>query len=55
LVFTDFLDRFFSTNFWPIVAIRRVGLRLLENIPGFKHLSLRLMTGLAGRLPKIAQ
>jgi 2-octaprenyl-6-methoxyphenol hydroxylase len=55
LAFTDFLDRFFSTNFWPIVATRRIGLRLLENIPGGKHLSLRLMTGLAGRLPKIAQ
>jgi 2-octaprenyl-6-methoxyphenol hydroxylase len=55
LAFTDFLDRFFSTNFWPIVATRRIGLRILENIPGCKHLSLRLMTGLAGRLPKIAQ
>jgi 2-octaprenyl-6-methoxyphenol hydroxylase len=55
LAFTDFLDRFFSTNFWPIVATRRIGLRLLENMPGLKHLSLRLMTGLAGRLPKIAQ
>ncbi len=55
LAFTDFLDRGFSTNFWPIVATRRIGLRLLQNIPGVKHLSLRLMTGLAGRLPKIAQ
>jgi 2-octaprenyl-6-methoxyphenol hydroxylase len=55
LAFTDFLDRFFSTNFWLIVITRRIGLRILENIPGCKHLSLRLMTGLAGRLPKIAQ
>jgi 2-octaprenyl-6-methoxyphenol hydroxylase len=55
LAFTDFLDRFFSTNLWPVVFLRRIGLRILENIPGGKHLSLRLMTGLAGRIPKVAQ
>jgi 2-octaprenyl-6-methoxyphenol hydroxylase len=55
LAFTDFLDRFFSTDLWPVVMTRRIGLRLLENIPVVKHLSLRLMTGLAGRIPKVAQ
>ncbi len=55
LAFTDFLDRFFSTSFWPVVAVRRIGLRMLENIPGGKHFSLRLMTGLAGRIPKVAR
>jgi 2-octaprenyl-6-methoxyphenol hydroxylase len=55
LAFTDFLDRFFSTKLWPVVVARRIGLRLLQNIPGGKYLSLRLMTGLAGRIPKVAK
>ncbi|WP_310481949.1 FAD-dependent hydroxylase [Chamaesiphon sp. VAR_48_metabat_403] len=55
LAFTDFLDRMFSTSILPIVIIRRFGLLLLDRIPLFKHLALRLMTGLAGKLPQVAR
>ena len=55
LAFTDFLDRMFSTNILPIVIIRRIGLFLLDRIPGFKYLALRLMTGLAGKMPQVAK
>ena len=52
LAFTDFLDRMFSTRLLPIVLVRRLGLILLDRIPLFKYLALRLMTGLAGKMPK---
>jgi 2-octaprenyl-6-methoxyphenol hydroxylase len=55
LAFTDFLDRMFSTSILPIVIIRRFGLFLLDRIPGFKYLALRLMTGLAGKMPQVAK
>jgi 2-octaprenyl-6-methoxyphenol hydroxylase len=55
LAFTDFLDRMFSTSLLPIVIIRRCGLFLLDRIPGFKYLALRLMTGLAGKIPQVAK
>ncbi|WP_310417013.1 FAD-dependent hydroxylase, partial [Chamaesiphon sp. OTE_8_metabat_110] len=55
LAFTDFLDRMFSTSILPIVIIRRIGLFLLDRIPGFKYLALRLMTGLAGKMPQVAK
>nr|WP_041548561.1 FAD-dependent hydroxylase [Chamaesiphon minutus] len=55
LAFTDFLDRMFSTSLMPIVIIRRCGLFLLDRIPGFKYLALRLMTGLAGKIPQVAK
>jgi 2-octaprenyl-6-methoxyphenol hydroxylase len=55
LAFTDFLDRMFSTSILPIVMLRRVGLLLLDRIPVFKYLALRLMTGLAGRIPQVAK
>lgn len=55
LAFTDFLDRMFSTRLLPIVTIRRVGLFLLDRIPGCKYLALRLMTGLAGKIPQVAK
>ena len=55
LAFTDFLDRLFSTRLLPIVIIRRMGLFLLDRIPGCKYLALRLMTGLAGKIPQVAR
>jgi 2-octaprenyl-6-methoxyphenol hydroxylase len=55
LAFTDFLDRMFSTRLLPIVIIRRLGLFLLDRIPVFKYLALRLMTGLAGKIPQVAK
>jgi 2-octaprenyl-6-methoxyphenol hydroxylase len=55
LAFTDFLDRMFSTRLFPIVIIRRLGLFLLDRVPGCKYLALRLMTGLAGKIPQVAR
>jgi 2-octaprenyl-6-methoxyphenol hydroxylase len=55
LAFTDFLDRMFSTRLLPIVIIRRFGLFLLDRVPGFKYIALRLMTGLAGKIPQVAK
>ncbi len=55
LAFTDFLDRLFSTRLFPIVVIRRLGLFLLDRLPGCKYLALRLMTGLAGKIPQVAR
>jgi 2-octaprenyl-6-methoxyphenol hydroxylase len=55
LAFTDFLDRMFSTRLLPIVIIRRIGLFLLDRLPVCKYLALRLMTGLAGKIPQVAK
>jgi 2-octaprenyl-6-methoxyphenol hydroxylase len=55
LAFTDFLDRMFSNQILPIVIIRRIGLVLLDRVPLFKNLALRLMTGLAGKIPQVAR
>ena len=54
LGFTDFLDRFFSNRWLPVVAIRRLGLWLMAHIKPMKMFALRLMTGLKGKTPKIA-
>ncbi len=45
LGFTDFLDRLFSNNWFPIVMIRRFGLWVIANIRPFKINALQLMTG----------
>ncbi|RZM82472.1 FAD-dependent hydroxylase [Leptolyngbya iicbica] len=55
LGFTDFLDRIFSNHWWPILQIRRLGLWLLRNVPPFKVLALKFMTGFWGRRPTLAQ
>ena len=52
---TDFLDRMFSGTLLPIVAFRRLGLWGMGIVPMFKSLSLRVMTGLFGRHPELAQ
>ena len=54
LGFTDFLDRFFSNNWLPIVVVRRLGLWLMAHVKPLKLFALRLMTGLKGKTPKIA-
>jgi 2-octaprenyl-6-methoxyphenol hydroxylase len=54
LAFTDFLDRLFSNRILPIMFVRRIGLFLLDRVPLFKYLALRLMTGLAGKIPQVA-
>jgi 2-octaprenyl-6-methoxyphenol hydroxylase len=55
LGFTDILDRVFSNNFLPIVIVRRFGLLVMKYIPLIKVFALKLMIGLLGRTPKIAQ
>jgi 2-octaprenyl-6-methoxyphenol hydroxylase len=54
LAFTDFLDRFFSTNFLPIVVIRRLGLLAMKSFKPLKIFALKLMTGFKGKMPSIA-
>jgi 2-octaprenyl-6-methoxyphenol hydroxylase len=51
---TDFLDRSFSGDWLPKVNLRRLGLRILMQVKILRYLALRLMTGLIGRPPKIA-
>ena len=55
LAFTDFLDRFFSNNWFPIVAMRRFGLWLMQQFHPLKIQALQLMTGLKGRVPQLTQ
>ncbi|MBW4682887.1 MAG: FAD-dependent hydroxylase [Microcoleus vaginatus WJT46-NPBG5] len=55
LGFTDILDRLFSNNWLPIVFVRRLGLWTLRKVQPVKVFALRLMTGLLGRTPQIAQ
>ncbi|MFB2974207.1 FAD-dependent hydroxylase [Aerosakkonema sp. BLCC-F183] len=54
LGFTDFLDRIFSNNWLPVVAMRRFGLWILRTVPPIKVYALQLMTGLRGRPPQLA-
>jgi 2-octaprenyl-6-methoxyphenol hydroxylase len=54
LGFTDALDRMFSNHWWPLMAVRRSGLWLLRGIRPLRYLALRLMTGLTGRTPVLA-
>lgn len=55
LGFTDLLDRCFSNQWWPLVTLRRFGLRLMRQARPLKFIALRLMTGLLGRQPELAQ
>jgi 2-octaprenyl-6-methoxyphenol hydroxylase len=55
LGFTDFLDRFFSNHWLPLVVVRRLGLRVMTAIRPCRCLALRLMTGLSGRTPQLAR
>jgi 2-octaprenyl-6-methoxyphenol hydroxylase len=55
LGFTDLLNRTFSNTFLPLVGLRRAGLWGLQNIRPLKVTALKLMTGLSGRTPDVAQ
>lgn len=55
LGFTDLLDRCFSSNWFPLVIIRRLGLWLMRTLRPLKYLALRLMTGQTGRSPQLAR
>ncbi len=54
LGFTDMLDRMFSSHWLPVIIIRRLGLNMMRHIPLLKRFALRLMTGLKGRIPRLA-
>lgn len=54
LGFTDLLDRTFSNNLLPIVALRRLGLWLMNQIYPLKIFALQIMTGLKGRKPQLS-
>jgi len=55
LGFTDLLDRVFSNNWLPLVAVRRIGLWMLRRVRPLKIFALKFMIGLGGRPPQIAQ
>ncbi|MBW4693284.1 MAG: FAD-dependent hydroxylase [Lyngbya sp. HA4199-MV5] len=55
LGFTDTLNRVFSNSFPPLVVLRRLGLWTLRSVPPAKRIALKLMTGLSGRAPRLAQ
>ncbi len=55
LGFTDLLDRCFSNRWLPVVMVRRLGLQIMRQARPLKYLALRLMTGLGGRSPDLAQ
>ncbi|ARV61900.1 2-octaprenyl-6-methoxyphenyl hydroxylase [Nostocales cyanobacterium HT-58-2] len=55
LGFTDLLDRMFSNNILPVVLVRRLGLWIMQRVPVVKVFALKLMIGLKGRTPKLAQ
>jgi 2-octaprenyl-6-methoxyphenol hydroxylase len=55
LGFTDLLDRMFSNDWLPMVALRRFGLRMAIELPPLKIFALQIMTGLKGRTPQLAQ
>jgi 2-octaprenyl-6-methoxyphenol hydroxylase len=54
LGFTDLLDRLFSNNWLPVVAVRRLGLLMMSYVKPLRIFALRLMTGLLGKKPKLA-
>lgn len=55
LSLTDLLNRTFSNQILPIVLLRRLSLGLLRHIHPLRSLIFRLMTGLTGRTPQLAQ
>lgn len=55
LSFTDFLVRLFSNRLLPLVILRRIGLHLMQTIQPIKTLALKLMVGLTGRAPELAE
>lgn len=55
LGFTDLLDRFFSNGWWPIVTLRRLGLRMMCQLRPLRFIALRIMTGLSGKHPRLAK
>jgi 2-octaprenyl-6-methoxyphenol hydroxylase len=53
LVMTDVLNRSFSNQWGPLVALRRFGIAVLQRVGFLRAIALRLMTGRFGRLPVV--
>jgi len=53
--FTNGLIRIFSTDFPPVALARNAGLVLVDLLPGAKRGFVRVTSGLAGRLPRLAR
>lgn len=53
--FTNCLVRIFSNNFFPLTLVRNVGLIAVDVMPGAKRGFIRITSGLAGRLPRLAR
>ena len=53
LGFTDILDRVFSNQWLPVMAVRRLGLFVMQRVAPVKQLSIRLMTGKWGHIPHL--
>ncbi|HTL88523.1 MAG TPA: FAD-dependent hydroxylase [Leptolyngbya sp.] len=55
LSITDLLNRTFSNQIFPIVQLRRLSLRFLRNVQPLRSIVFRIMSGLTGRAPQLAQ
>jgi len=53
--FTDVLVKLFSTNFPPLAFARNAGLVAVDLLPPVKRGLMRITSGLAGRLPRLAR
>ncbi|MCR4303820.1 MAG: 2-octaprenyl-6-methoxyphenyl hydroxylase, partial [Gallionella sp.] len=53
--FTNGLIRIFSNNAFPLTFVRNAGLIAVDLLPGVKHRFVRVTSGLAGRLPRLAR
>ncbi|GAB4515321.1 MAG: 2-octaprenyl-6-methoxyphenyl hydroxylase [Sulfuricaulis sp.] len=53
--FTNGLIRIFSNNAFPLTFLRNAGLMAVDLLPGVKRGFVRVTSGLAGRLPRLAR
>ena len=53
--FTNGLIRMFSNNAFPLTFMRNAGLVAVDLLPGVKRRFVRVTSGLAGKLPRLAR
>ncbi|MBI3408886.1 MAG: FAD-dependent monooxygenase, partial [Planctomycetes bacterium] len=53
--FTNGLIRIFSNNAFPLTFVRNAGLIAVDLLPGVKRRFVRVTSGLAGKLPRLAR
>jgi 2-octaprenyl-6-methoxyphenol hydroxylase len=54
-LFTNGLIRIFSNNIFPLTLARNAGLLAVDLMPGVKRSFVRVTSGLAGKLPRLAR